>query len=187
MARPPDSLSEGRPEPAMMISLLRRVRQTRDFRPSPVAKDAMYDILEAARWTGSVSNRQPWTFIVVTNPETRRQMAEAATNTPHIGVAPVVVVVALEPHGIDTDNFDEGRVAERIMIAAAAHGLSSGIGRAGQEAQASIGRLLGVPADRVVRTMVSIGYPTDAGARSKTPAGAARKPLETIVRWERFG
>ncbi len=169
-----------------MIRLMRRVRQTRDFRPDPVPQDVLHDILEAARWTGSVSNRQPWTFIVVTAAETRRRMAEAASNTPHIGVAPVVIVVAIDPRGIETDNFDEGRVAERIMIAAAVRGLGSGIGRAGHEAQAAIGELLGVPADHVVRTMVSIGYPTEAGALPKTPTGTARKPLESIVRLERF-
>ena len=179
--------SGSEPAPSAVVRLMRRVRQTRDFRPGPVPEDALHDILEAARWTGSVSNRQPWTFIVVTDPETRRRMAEAATNTPHIGVAPVVIVVALEPRGIETDNFDEGRVAERIMIAAAAHGLSSGIGRARADAQATIGELLGVPGDRVVRTMVSIGYSTEAGAQPKTPRGAARKPLEAIVRRETFG
>lgn len=178
---------DDRHDPFKVIRLMRRVRQTRDFRPDPVPEDALHDILEAARWTGSVSNSQPWTFIVVTDPETRRRMAEAATNTPHIGVAPTVIVVALEPRSTETDNFDEGRVAERIMIAAAAHGLSSGIGRARDEARASIGELLGVPSDRVVRTMVSIGYPTEAGAQPKTPRGAARKPFETVVRRERFG
>lgn len=172
--------------PTDLTRLLRRVRQTRDFRPDPVSEEALRDILDVARWTGSASNRQPWTFIVVTDPATKRAMAELATNTPHIGVAPVVVCVALEPRGPESDNFDEGRLAERIMIAAAAHGLAAGIGRARGDAQAGIGALLGVPGDRVVRTMVSLGYATDAGAAPKTPRGQARKPLDEVVRRERF-
>lgn len=173
-------------EPTDITRLLRRVRQTRDFRPDPVPEDALRDILEVARWTGSASNRQPWTFIVVTDPATRRAIAEIATNTPHVGIAPVVVCVALEPRGIETDNFDEGRLAERIMAAAAAHGLDSGIGRARREAQEAIGALLGVPDGLVVRTMVSIGRATDAGAAPKTPRGEARRPLDELVRRERF-
>jgi nitroreductase len=173
-------------EPTDVTRLLRRVRQTRDFRSDPVPEAALTDILQVARWTGSVSNRQPWTFIVVSNADTRRQMAEAAPNTPHIGIAPVVIVVAMEPGGSETDNFDEGRLAERILIAAAAHRLAAGIGRARGDAQQAIGRLLSVPDDRVVRTMVSIGYPTDAGAQPKTPPGTARRPLEVLVRRERF-
>lgn len=175
------------PCPAADVTrIVRRVRQTRDFRPDDVSEAVLLDILNVARWTGSVSNSQPWTFIVVSDPDTRRRMAETATNTPHIGVAPVVIVVAMEPKGPETDHFDEGRLAERIMIAAEAHGLSSGIGRARGEAQVAIGRLLGVPADRTVRTMVSLGYPTEAGAQPKSVSGSARRPLEAMVRRERF-
>lgn len=172
--------------PKQVTRAMRRVRQTRDYRPDPVPEDALLDILNVARWTGSVTNTQPWKFIVVTDPETKRAMAEAAPYTAHIGVAPVVICVAREPKGTETDNFDEGRLAERIMIAAEAHGLSSGLARARDEAQKVIGGLLGVPDDMVLRTMVSIGYPTEQGARPKSEPGNARRPLETFIRRERF-
>lgn len=185
MSKPNPSSS---PVPAAAaVDLLRHVRQTRDFLPDPVPEDALHGILEAARWTGSVSNRQPWTFIVVTDRETKRRMAEAAPNTPHIGIAPAVIAVAFDPAAIETDNFDEGRLAERMMIAAAAYGLSAGLGRARDDAQSRIGELLGVPSNLVVRTMVSVGYPTEAGRRPKSAPGTARKPLESLVRRERFG
>lgn len=177
----------GRCPPTAITRILRRVRQTRDFRPDAVPDDALLDILNAARWTGSVSNTQPWSFIVVTDPETKRRMAEAAPNTPHIGIAPVVIVVAKDPKGIETDHFDEGRLSERIMIAARAHGLDSGIGRARGEAQSEIGRILGVPEELTVRTMVSIGYPTEEGGKPKSERGTARRPLETFIHHERFG
>ena len=173
-------------DPHAATRLLCRVRQTRDFRPDDVPVAALRDILDVARWTGSAGNRQPWTFVVVSDPATKRSMAEAATNTPHIGIAPVVIVMATEPRGVETDNFDEGRVAERIMIAAAAHGLASGIGRASGDAQGAIGRLLGVPDQLVVRTMVSVGYATEEGARLKSPRGQARRPLESFIREGRF-
>ena len=114
-----------------VTALLRRVRQTRDFRADPVPEDALLDILDVARWTGSVSNSQPWTFIVVTDSEARRKMAEAAPYTAHIGVAPVVIVIAHDDSGnLETDNYDEGRLTERIMTAATAHGLACGLARA---------------------------------------------------------
>jgi nitroreductase len=172
-------------DPGAVSRLLRSVRQTRDFLPTPVPEAALRDILDGARWTGSAGNREPWTFIVVTDLATKQAMAKAATNTPHIGIAPVVVAVAMDPMGETSDNFDEGRVAERIMIAAAAHGISSGIGRAKPDAQKVIGPLLGVPEGHFVRTMVSLGYPTDEGRRPKSPPGKARKPLDELVRQER--
>jgi nitroreductase len=186
----PSPLPPGEPpagvDPRAVVRLLRQVRQTRDFLATPVPEPALQAILEVARWTGSAGNRQPWTFIVVTDPATRRSMAEAAPNTPHIGIAPVVVAVAMEPMGETSDNFDEGRLAERIMVAATAHGLASGIGRAKPDAQKVIGPLLGVPADHFVRTLVSIGYPTEAGRKPKSPRGRARKPLAELVRRERY-
>lgn len=166
--------------------LLRRVRQTRDYRPDPVPDEVLMDILDVARWTGSVTNTQPWKFIVVTDPDTKRQMAEAAPYTAHIGVAPVVVAIARERKSAEVDHFDEGRLAERVMIAAAAHGYSSGLARARDEAQPIVGRLLGVPDEMVLRTMVSIGLPTEQGAAPKSEPGKARRPLETFVRRERY-
>jgi nitroreductase len=173
--------------PSEITRAVKRVRQTRDYRADPVPDDALRDILDVARWTGSVSNTQPWKFIVVTDPQTKRQMAEAAPYTAHIGVAPVVVCVAREIKGAETDNFDEGRIAERMMIAAQAHGLSSGLARAREEAQPVIGALLGVPEGMILRTMVSIGYPTEEGAKAKSAPGQARRPLDTFVVRERYG
>jgi len=172
--------------PASITRTLRSVRQTRDYRPDPVPEDVLLDILNVARWTGSVTNTQPWTFIVVTDADTKRRMAEAAPYTAHIGIAPVVIAVAREPKGSGADNFDEGRLAERIMIAARAHGLSAGLARARGEAQRVIGGLLGVPDELIVRTMVSIGHATDEGAKPKSAPGTARRPLGTFIRRERF-
>jgi nitroreductase len=173
--------------PRDVTRVIKRVRQTRDFLPDPVPEEILTDILDVARWTGSAGNRQAWQFIVVTDPEVKRQMAEAAPYTAHIGIAPVVIAIALEPKSPDGDNFEEARVAERIMIAATAHGLACGVARARGDAQGVIGALLGVPEDRILRTMVSIGYPTAEARRIKTAPGTARKPLGEVVRRERFG
>ncbi len=167
--------------------VLKRVRQTRDYLPIPVPVEIVTEILDVARWTGSAGNRQAWTFITVTDPDVKRQMAEAAPYTAHIGIAPLVIAIALEPKTPDSDNFEEARVAERIMIAATAHGLACGIARARGEAQGVIGSLLGVPEDRILRTMVSVGYPTPAARQIRTAPGTARKPLAEVVRRERFG
>lgn len=166
--------------------VLKRVRQTRDYLPIPVPVEIVTEILDVARWTGSAGNRQGWTFITVTDPDVKRQMADAAPYTTHIGIAPLVIAIALEPKAPDGDHFEEARVAERIMIAATAHGLACGIARARGEAQGVIGSLLGVPGDRILRTMISVGYPTPAARQMKTAPGTARKPLAEVVRRERF-
>ena len=54
---------------------LRTVRQIRQYAPGPVPDDVLAEILEAARWTGSSRNTQPWRFIVVEDPDRRRALA----------------------------------------------------------------------------------------------------------------
>ena len=41
------------------IAFLRSLRAVRQFRPDPVPQEAVDDILEVARWSGSAGNRQP--------------------------------------------------------------------------------------------------------------------------------
>jgi nitroreductase len=91
--------------------------------------------------------------------------------------------------------FDEGRLAERIMLAAWAHGVGSCVATLFPEKNVrAAGELLGVPAGRSVRTVISLGYPADADARflRSTPLLRAvvptgRKPLEKLVSWEKYG
>jgi nitroreductase len=165
---------------------MRRVRQTRDFLPTPVPEEALRDILDVARWTGSAGNRQPWTLVVITDPAVKARMAEVAPYTAHIGIAPVVIAVVLEPQRPETDHFEEARLTERMMIAATAHGLACGLARIRPDGQDVVRELLGVPPDRIARSMVSVGYPTEAARQLKSPPGTARKPLDEVVRRERF-
>ena len=74
----PSPLPRGTPPPAApaeaVTRVLKRTRQTRDFLPAPVPEDVLADILDVARWTGSAGNRQPWTFVVITDADTRRRL-----------------------------------------------------------------------------------------------------------------
>ena len=52
--------------------------------------------------------------------------------------------------------------------------------------RASIGEIFGLPADRVIRTIVSLGHPSDAARRPKAAPGKARLPREETVFYERW-
>ena len=181
---PPDGATRDR------IAFLRRLRAVRQFRPDPVPEAALADLLEVARWSGSANNRQPWEFIVLRDRETLRSLAtiEGATAR-HLAGAPLglVLVMSGEPDRVTHETYDEGRLSERIMLAAAAHGLGSCIGWFTGQASDAAKRLLGVPPERLVRTAISIGYP-DVQARRRRPKPAqARKPLADLVHLERYG
>jgi len=98
----------------------------------------------------------------------------------------VGIVIVMDGGMPEIDTYDEARVAERILVAATALGLASAIGWVVPAAAAQVKALLGVPRVRTVRTLVSLGYPTATGARPKSAPGAARRPLDEMVRYERF-
>jgi len=67
-------------------------RSIRKFLDKPVPAEMINEILEAARLAPSGSNRQPWRFIVVTDPEERARLRQICWNQAFIEQAPVVFV-----------------------------------------------------------------------------------------------
>ncbi len=177
-----DRLTTGKAVTAVM----RRVRAVRNFTDGDVSDEALDEILSVARWTGSAENRQPWRFVVVRARETLQALAELAPNAAHIGRAPVAIVVVMPGERAVLDAFDEGRVTERIVVAATALGLASGMGWVPQEARADACRLLGVPEERLLRTVIAIGHAAPAAAPKRSRPGTARRPLDELVHRERW-
>jgi nitroreductase len=169
-----------------LLRVLRSVRSVREFRPDPVPDELLAEILEVARWTGSGMNRQPWTFVVVRERATLAAIADASPNAGHVRGAAAAIVIVMAGEQPELATFDEGRAAERILAAATALGLASAIGWIQPAGRPAVAALLGVPEGRRVRTLISLGYPTEAAARPKAAPGAARRPLAEIVRHERF-
>jgi nitroreductase len=165
------------------IAFLRGLRTVRQFLPEPVSDGAVADILDVVRWSGSASNQQPWEVVLVRDPDTLRALGEAEGFASHVAGAPLAAVLVMANRRPEQDTFDEGRLSERIMLAAAAHGLGSSIGWFRGDGPDQVRRLLGVPADRQVRTAISIGRPTEEAARR----GGRRKPMASIAHGERYG
>jgi nitroreductase len=165
-----------------VLRALRRTRQVRRFTDEPVAEADIQDILEVARWTGSSENSQPWLFVVIRDPEVRRRIAELARYARHVGKAPLAIAIVMPGTDPESEAYDEGRVAERILIAAGAMDLGAGIGWAEKPEQPAVGELLGVTPPAFVRTIVSIGHPTDEARRPRAGPGTGRRPLAEFVR-----
>jgi nitroreductase len=166
----------------IVLSSLRRTRQVRQYTDEPVSEEDLQAILEVARWSGSSSNRQTWTFIVIRDRGVRARLAELAPNARHVAGAAVAIAIAMGGDNAEGDAYDEGRAAERILIAATALGLGAGIGWAFEAVRPQIAELLGVTPPVFVRTIVSIGHPTEAARQPKSAPGAARRPLKDLVR-----
>jgi nitroreductase len=99
-------------------------------------------------------------------------------------VAGAAVAIAIVMDGANPlrDDYDEGRVAERILIAATALGLGGGIGLVNGHERAEVRALLGVRPSAYIRTMISLGHPSEAALRQHTGPGTGRRPLAELVR-----
>jgi nitroreductase len=167
------------------IAFLRSLRAVRSFRPDPVPQEVVDDILEVARWSGSASNRQPWEIVVIRDRETLEKLAQVEGYAHHLRGAPLGIVLVMAGERPTQETYDEGRLAERIMLAAQVHGVGSSVGWIVGDGRTAAKEILGIPEDRTVRTAISLGYP-DEGVRRRR-AGRARKPLSEIVHEERYG
>jgi nitroreductase len=170
------------------IAFLRGLRAVRQFRPEPVPQPVVDDILDVARWSGSASNRQPWELVVVRSRETLKALASAEGYAGHLAGAALAIVLVMEgdPGRFEHETHDEGRLSERMMLAAEAHGVGSCIGWFVGNGVAAAKSLLQIPEQRLVRTVISFGYPDETARQARPRTGPARKPLSAILHEERF-
>ena len=171
---------------------MRDMRVVRRFSGRTIPDDVLQDILEVARWTGSSKNTQPWEVIVVRDRDMLARLATLGQFAGHIAGANIDIVPVMQSAN---NAFDCGRIAERIMLAAWAHGVGSCIGSLWPDDNMHKAmELLAIPRDRWFRPTIALGYPADANATrvSSTPNMVSviplgRKPLSEFVSWERFG
>jgi nitroreductase len=170
------------------IALLRGLRAVREFRPEPVPQAVVDDLLEVARWTGSARNYQPWEIVLIRDREMLRALAEAGPRARHLAGAPLgmVIVMSGNPDRFEHETFDEGRLSERLLLAAAAHGVGGCIGWYDSDEAADAKALLDIPQERLVRTALSFGYPDVEAQRARQKPPQARKPLAGMVYQEKY-
>lgn len=167
---------------------LKQIRQSRQYKADEVPDDVLNELLEVARWTGSSRNTQPWHFVVITDKEMLRQISEVRTPINWVANAPLAIAIVLDGENLASEAYDEGRVSERLFIAAKALGLGGGTawyGDEGQQAEAK--KLLGIPPERTARSVVVLGYPTTSKDPRPGAVEGGRKPLSEIVSYGSMG
>jgi nitroreductase len=162
------------------------LRVFRNYLPDPIPTEDVDAILEAARWTGSSKNTQKWSFVVIDDEAGLENLASAGTFTRPIRAAMLAIAIVWPPDGYE---FDIGRVAQNMMLAAASLGIASCPVTLHDEDRAR--EVLGVPADHRCRYAVAFGYPDEAAEtaerkdrRSKGLGG--RKGVAELVSRDRF-
>ncbi len=167
-----------------ILETIKTRRSVRGYKKEPVPEEKLKKVLEAARLAPSARNDQSWKFIVVRDPEKRKQLVKAADTNDFVGQAPVIIVaVGLNPEfvmkcGVPAYAVDLAIAVDHMTLAAVAEGL--GTCWIGSFSQNKVKDVLGIPEEYKVVTLLPLGFPNDV-AKEKT-----RKKIEEIILYESF-
>ncbi|RMF68581.1 MAG: nitroreductase family protein [Calditrichaeota bacterium] len=106
---------------------LKRRRTVRDFSDRPVPREIIENCLRAAGTAPSGANRQPWHFVVVSDPEIKRRIRQAAEKEEeafYSGRAPDEWLEALAPLGTDPQKPFLETAPYLIVIFAESYGVA---------------------------------------------------------------
>lgn len=161
---------------------IRARRNVRSYRPDRVPDTDLDRIAEAGWRAPSASNRQHWTFIIVTDPEQLRALSTVWRGAGHIAGAPAAIAMVLpqtdDDHTRLVDYYDLGQATYAMAVAAADLGIGTGHAGVGDRDKAR--EILGVPADQYVAYLLGVGYPAD---RPLQPiAKPDRRPVGEVIR-----
>lgn len=167
------------PEDHLKFLLSRR--SIRRFRREPIALEEVLRILDVARFAPSAGNRQPWRFIVVTDPEVKGRLSELHPWAWPLREAPLCVAVAcdkeLAPHSYQVDCAS---ATMYLMLAAHAVGLGTVWIQALRNVE-DIQKILRLPPNLVPVALVAMGYPAES------PEPKARRELRELVYLNYYG
>jgi nitroreductase len=168
-----------------MFEVIRTRRSIRKYIDKPVEKEKLLRVLEAARLAPSAVNRQPWDFIVITDPKIKEEM-KSAYSRDWFYSAPVIIVACASPSkawvrkdGEEYWKVDAAIAMQNLVLAAWAEGL--GTCWIGAFDEQEVKKTLGIPPEIRVVAMTPLGYP----AEKKEPV-TDRKPLSEIVHYDHW-
>jgi len=169
-------------------------RSARTYTSRPVNEQMVNELLESARVAPSGSNAQPWRFIVVRSDAMRRQLASVCHDQQWMAEAPVHIVCVAdvqaqfkEYHALSVDEYSPEPEVKRVIRCTAigiehlvlqAQSLGLSTCWVAWFAQEDIRPLLGIPEDKFVVAVITVGYSNDR------PAPRPRKALDEMVHYE---
>jgi nitroreductase len=156
-------------------------RDWRSYADRPIPDDAVERILDAGRLTGSAMNRQPWTFVVVSDPERKEQLAQTVYAAGNVQGAAVAIAIATEGGG---SPLDVGRAMQNMMLVAWNEGVVSCPN--GMPDPAAARQVLGLEGDLQPVNVLTFGYPRrelepESRSAEEWSRDANRKPVSEVV------
>lgn len=174
-----------------VLDLIRERWSPRAFDPTRrISRDDLWRLFEAARWSPSSRNEQPWRFIVVDrvdHQDTHEALTTTltASNQAWAPLAPVLILVAAKltvGESVEANRhafYDTGQAVAYLTVQAQAQGLASRQMEGFDRVRAAV--ICGVPEQYDLAAVIAVGYP---GAPDLLP-NEKHRLLETTPRARR--
>lgn len=172
-----------------VFEVIKSRRSIRKYLEAPVESEKLGKILEAGSLAPSAGNLQNWKFIVVTKPEVREKLADAAFQQFWMTSAPIFIVVCADIESTKKFYGIRGERLYSIQNAAAATmnmitvATSEGLGTCWISAfeEDMVKRALNIPDHVRPQVILTLGYPDEH------PPVPQKKPIETVGFVELWG
>jgi nitroreductase len=166
---------------------IQKRKSVRSYESTPVPKETLAKLLEAARIAPSANNTQPWHFIVVTDSEKKKELSKGLF-AKFLAETPVVIVACGDTKASpDWCVIDVAIAVENMVLAATGEGL--GTCWVGSFDEDQVRELLRIPRNFKVIVLLAVGY-----AREKVDLAGKivrlvrkRKTLDEIASFEECG
>ena len=158
------------------LEAIEKRRSVRKYTGEPIPGKDLERIVDAGRLAATGSNQQPWDFVVVTD---RAMVARLKVAAEWMEKAAAIIAVVMDPSSRWW--IEDGSAAvENMLIASTALGYGScwleGYTLPHEE---EFKKLLGIPKEKRLLTLVPIGVPAEEPTREK-------RSLQEVLRWERY-
>lgn len=154
-------------------------RDTRAYVDGAIEDEKLRRVLQAGRMAGSSKNTQPVRLVVMRDREWLKEVATCGTFSQPLLTAAVGIAVCCAPGGSD---FDAGRAAQNMMVAAWNEGIAS-CPTSVHDQPCAIEKL-GLPEGWRIVVIIALGYPEPS-----VPMSMGRKRVEMgeYASWEKWG
>ena len=168
-------------------AISRRHSYRGEYRPDPVPREHLRQIVQAGIQAPSGCNAQTTSFVIVDDPVVVEKVREIVAR-PFLAGAPAFIVCIIDPRpayrNCSFATEDCAAATQNMWLALTALGYASvwldGVLRT-QKIKENLGELLGIPAEREIRILLPVGLPA-AGTLQKE-----RMPFEQRAFFNRYG
>jgi len=166
-----------------VLEAIRKRYSCRAYQERSIEQEKLDIIFEAARLAPSAKNTQDWRFVVVTDKQIKRKVAET-TNRPEVFEKAGAIIAACSNSdeimrcGQAIGPIDVAIALEHISLQAADLGL--GTCWIGSFYADKVRQILGIPNDIIIVELMALGYPADSKPEPK------RELIENILCYEKW-